>query len=173
MNGSTSFSDTAVTPGITYIYRVQGWQGKRHSEQSDKIVVQTPPATVKLTVFVEGKNVRARLDFTNLSSQIVYLDKVNACANGKIGANVFRIQAEDGRIVEFKGKQAKRPRNPGPDQLLPLVNGSSLSEEVNLNSAYRFPKGAHDFSISYSAEHKAGIQDFVLTSSQESVTTPR
>ena len=113
----TSFSDTGLTPGVVYRYRIQSKRGTLMSPLSVPTSVATPPvmaatATVTLTVSAVGKDVHAVLEFANVSAQPFYLDKVSACSGGKIGDDVFRILA-DGQPVPFTGQKSKRRSDPG------------------------------------------------------------
>jgi len=175
----TTFSDTELTPGTIYRYRIQAKRGTLYSDQSiPTAILATPhqvvPATVGLTVAAEGRDVHAVLTFANISSQPVYLDKVSACANSKIGDDVFQIRA-DGQLLPFTGQKSKRPAEPGPRQFITLAAGGTVREEVTLNRSYRFPAGPHDYSVTYSAQHvyRRVLQSLLLTSDERRVMTTR
>lgn len=176
---TTSFSDTGLTPGVVYHYRIQSKRGSLMSAQSNATSALTQPlvtlpATVALSVSAEGKDVHAVLDFANVSGQTVYLDKVSACAGHKIGDNVFRILA-DGQPLPFTGQKSKRRSDPGPRQFITLRPGESVRQDVTLNHSYRFPSGAHTYSVTYSAPHDypGRLQRLTLTSDEARVETTR
>ena len=167
----TSFSDTDLTPGVIYHYRIQSKVGSTRSLQSNPTSVLTPtptvlPATVTLTLLPKGKDLTAVLNFTNISTHRVFLDKVSACAGGKIGDDVFQITA-DGQPVPFSGQKSKRRSNPGDRQFIALGPEQSVREEVTLNHSYQFPSGSHTYSVIYSAPHEypARLQRMTLTAS--------
>ena len=175
----TSFSDTGLTPGVVYHYRIQSKRGAVSSAQSEATSTLTPPlmtvpATVSLALTPERKDVRATLSFTNVSSHDVYLDKVSACADGKIGDDLFHILA-DGQPVPFSGKKTKRRSDPGPRQFIKLVPGENVIERATLNRSYRFPSGTHTYSVTYTGSHlyPARLQSLTLSSNEESLTTAR
>lgn len=176
---NTFFNDSGCQPGVVYKYRIQNKQGTRSSGQSEPTSALTPPlvavpATVTLTVTADGGKVHAALNFTNVSRQTVYLDKVSACAGHKIGDDVFRILA-DGQPVPFSGQKSKRRSDPGGRQFITLGSGESVRQDVVLNDSYRFPSGTHSYSVTYSAPHNypGRLQSLTLTSSEEHLNTTR
>jgi hypothetical protein len=175
----TSFSDSGLTPGVVYKYRIQSKRGTLMSQPSDATLALTPPlvtapAKVTLTVSAEGRDVHAVLDFANVSSQTVYLDKVSACAGHKIGDDVFRVLM-DSQPLPFTGQKSKRRSDPGPRQFITLRPGESVRQDVILNRSYRFPSGAHVYSVTYSAPHDfpGRLQRLALTSEEVRVATTR
>ena len=166
----SSFTDTGLTPGIIYHYRIQSKHGRFSGPLTAPTSVLTPPvltvpATVRLTVTAQGKNLMAMLDFTNVSSQPVYLNRISGCLDGKIGDDVFQITA-DGQPVPFSGKKTSRPKTPGPRQFALLAAGETKCADVTLNKSYRLPSGTHTYSIVYSAAHTypARLQSLTLRS---------
>lgn len=175
----TSFSDSGLAPGTVYYYRVQAKRGSLYSPQSSRTAVLTRPltsilATVTLSIKPKGKDIHAGLAFLNVSGQNVYLNKISACADGKIGDDLFRITA-DGQPVPFSGKKTKRRESPGTRQFLSLAPGESKNMEVVLNHSYRFPAGAHSYSITYAASHDypARLQSLALQSNEVQLTLDR
>ena len=175
----TSFTDTGLTPGIIYHYRIQSKRGSLSSPQSSPTSVLTPalmavPATVTLAVNQQGKDLDAVLDFVNVSSQKVYLDKISACDGGKIRDDVFRVLV-DGQIVPFTGHKSNRPQNPGPRQFITVLPGENVHETVKLNQDYRLPSGSHACSVVYSALHlyPARLQNMTLTSNAVNLNITR
>ena len=173
------FSDTTVTPGGLYHYRVQSKVGGRSSGESGQTTTLAPtlvtiPATVGLAVTPQGKDVHAVLTFANVSGHPVFLDKISACASGKIGDDVFQIRA-DGQLLPFTGHRSQRPADPGPRQFITLAPGTTVSEEVILNHSYRFPSGTHDYTVTYGAQHAypRAAQSFSLTSNVGHLATTR
>ncbi len=175
----TSFSDSGLTPGTIYYYRIQAKRGALYSPQSSRTTVLTQPlvsipATVTLSVSPNGRDIHAGLAFLNVSAQNVYLDKISACADGKIGDDLFHITA-DGQPVPFTGKKTKRRSKPGARQFLTLAPGESRSMSVALNHSYQFPSGAHAYSITYTAPHNypARLQSLMLQSNEVQLTINR
>lgn len=175
----TSFSDTSLTPGVIYRYRIQSKVGSIRSLQSSPTSVLTPaltvlPATVTLALVPKGRDLTAVLSFTNTSVRDVYLDKVSACAGHKIGDDVFRILA-DGQPVPFNGQKSKRRSDPGGRQFIRLGSSENVREEVTLNDSYQLPSGSHTYSVVYSAPHNypGRLQRMTLTSAEASVTMTR
>lgn len=175
----TSFSDTGLTPGVIYQYRIQSKVGSTRSLQSNPTSVLTPmltvlPATVTVALLPKGKNLIAVLSFTNVSAREVYLDKVSACAGSKIGDDVFRVLA-DGQPVPFNGQKSKRPSDPGGRQFITLRPSETVREEVTLNASYQFPAGSHNYSVVYSAPHNypSRLQRLTLTSLEATATLTR
>ena len=176
---NTFYTDTGLVPGTIYHYRIQSKQGTRSSDLSSPTSalappVVTAPATVGLSVSAQGKDVHAVLTFANVSSQPVYLDKISACASGKIGDDVFQIRA-DGQMLPFTGRKSQRPADPGPRQFITLAPGKTVSEEVTLNHSYHLPSGTHDYTVTYSAQHAYPrvLQSLSLTSNEASTTVAR
>ena len=171
LDGSqTTFLDTGLTPGVVYHYRLQSKQGLLSSPQSAPTSVLTPvvaavPVTVQLNVTANNRSLQVVLNFTNVSSQPVYLDKISGCLDGKIGDDVFQLTA-DGQPVPFAGKKTPRPANPGPRQFSLLVSGETTRATVTLNRSYRLPSGTHTYSVVYAASHNypARLQNLVLRS---------
>jgi len=175
--GQTFFTDTELTPGIVYRYRIQSKRGRFYSPQSKPTSVLTPavvvvPVTAQLAVTAQGKNLYAVLDFVNASKQAVYLDKISACAGGKIRDSVFRVLV-DGQNVPFSGRKSSRPAHLGSGQFITLLPGEEVHESVKLNQAYRLPSGAHTYSVIYSGPHvyPDRMQAFTLTSNSAQLTT--
>jgi len=175
----TSFSDSGLTPGIVYHYRIQSKRGAHTSGLSDPTSALTPPlitvpAKVTLTVSAEDRDIHAVLDFVNVSGQTVYLDKVGACAGHKIGDDVFHILV-DGQPLPFTGQKSKRRSDPGPRQFITLSPGKSVRQDVILNHSYRFPSGVHSYKVTYSAAHDfpGRLQSLTLASNEASGVTMR
>jgi len=173
------FSDTDLAPGAIYHYRVQTKQGTKMSDQSNLTLAMSqslvvPQATVALTLSAQGKDVRAILDFADISSHKVYLDKVSACAGGKIGDDVFLVLA-DGQPLPFTGRRSERPAKPGAKQFITLAEGGTVREEVVINHSYRFPQGTHTYTVTYKAPHNYPnlVQYMTLTSNEVSVGLTR
>lgn len=173
---NTFFSDTGLTPGTIYNYRVQSKQGTRSSDPSTVVRVLVPPlvtapAKVTLTVTAKGRDIHAVLEFANISSQVVYLNKVKACEGGKIGDDVFIVQV-DGVPLSFTGQKSKQPATPGLHQFSTLAAGEKMRHEVTLNHSYGFPPGTrHVYSVTYSAQHSYGVQALLLTSDPVTLDT--
>lgn len=168
--GQTFFIDTGLTPGIVYRYRIQSKQGRSYSPLSKPTSVLTPaltviPATAQLSLAAQGKDLYALLNFVNVSKRTVYLDKISACAGGKIRDSVFHVSV-DGQDVPFSGRKSSRPAHSGPGQFIPLLSGEKVQESVKLNQAYRLPAGAHTYSVTYSGPqiYPDRVQAFSLTS---------
>ena len=175
--GQTFITDTGLTPGVVYHYRIQSKRGHSYGPQSKPTSALTPsavvvPATVQLTVTDQGKNLYAVLDFVNVSKQAVYLDKISACEGGRIRDSVFRVLV-DGQNVPFSGRKSGRPVRPGPRQFITLLPGENVHESVKLNQAYRLPSGAHTYSVAYSGPHiyPDRVQAFTLTSNSAQLKT--
>jgi len=172
-------ADTEVAPGAIYHYRVQTKQGTRMSAESNLTLALAQPlvapvASVALTVTPHGRDIRASLDFANLSRGPVYLDKVSACAAGKIGDDVFRIVL-NGQVLPFTGRRSGRPARPGDKQFIILAPGQTSHREVALNHSYRFPQGARGYTVTYVATHayRDRAQSLVLRSNEVLDTPPR
>ncbi len=166
----TSFMDSDLTPGVIYHYRLQSKQGRLSSPQSAPTSVLTPavvavPATVQLSATANGHNLQVVLNFTNVSSEPVFLDRISGCLDGKIGDDVFQVTA-DGQPVPFSGRKTPRPASPGPRQFAQLVPGETVRAVVTLNRSYRLPGGTHTYSVTYSAAHNypARLQNLLLRS---------
>ena len=168
--GQTSLVETGLVPGTIYYFQVQARTGARYSPRSRRAVVMTrvaarSPVAVGLVLTPSGRDLQATLSFTNQSAQPVYLDKISACLDGKIGDDVFLVAA-DGRAVPFNGKKTPRPAVPGPRQFTPLAPGATQRAVVNLGRSYRLPSGRHTYSVAYSAVHNypARLQTLTLRS---------
>lgn len=168
--GQTSLVETGLTPGTIYYFQVQARTGVRYSPRSKRAVVMTrvavrSPVAVGLVLNPDGRDLQATLSFTNQSTQPVYLNKINACLDGKIGDAVFLVAA-DGRSVPFNGKKTPRPSVPGPRQFDSLAPGATMRAVVDLGRSYRLPSGLHTYSVAYSAAHNypARLQTLTLRS---------
>ena len=166
------WADTEVAPGALYQYRVQSKQDGRMSRESNQTLAMAQPlvppvATVALTVSTSGREVHAALDFANVSSHPVYLDRVSACAGGKIGDDVFHIIL-GGQALPFTGRQSTRPARPGPRQFITLAAGQTFHQDVVLNHSYRFPPGVRGYAVTYAAPHvyRDGMQSLILKSNE-------
>ena len=175
----TSFSDTGLEPGTVYFYRVQAKRGSLYSPQSSRAAVLTRtltivPVTVTLSLAQIGNDLHAVLNFVNVSLQNVYLDKISACIDGKIGDDLFRVAA-DGQPVSFTGRRTGRRSNPGPRQFTTLLPSESLHIDVVLSRAYRLQPGTHTYSVSYAGPHDypAKTQSITLQSNEASVVAVR
>ena len=165
-------SDTEVTPGSIYHYRVQSKQNGHMSDQSNLTLAMAQPAvvpvaTVALTVTTRGRDVHAILDFANVSPGPVYLDKVSACAGGKIGDDVFHIVL-NGQVLPFTGRRSERPAHPSDRQFITLAPGQASHQDVVLNHSYRFPQGARGYTVTYEASHiyRSRLQNLTLKSNE-------
>ena len=175
----TAYTDTGLTPGVVYHYRVQSKRGALSSPQSSATSVLTPPVvtapvTVTLALTARGKDIHAALDFANVSAQNIYLDKVSACAGGKIGDDVFRILVDD-QPLPFSGQKSKRRSDPGPRQFITLRPGETVRNDVVLNHSYRFPSGTHQYRVTYSAGHSfpGRLQNLTLASTEARLSAAR
>ena len=168
--GQTSLVETGLTPGTIYYFQVQARTGNRYSPRSGRAVAMTrvttrSPVAVALVLNPDGRDLQATLSFTNQSSQPVFLDKISACLDGKIGDAVFLVAA-DGQPVPFTGRKTPRPAVPGPRQFAPLAPGETRRATVNLGRSYRLPSGLHTYSVAYDAVHNypARLQALTLRS---------
>lgn len=120
--------------------------------------------SVHLEVSVKSSQVLARLDFENTSNQDIFIEKYNACVQGRIENNVFEIRT-NGHLLDYNGMLAKR-RRPILEDYLVIFPGRNFETEVDLTKAYAFPKGLRQYSAAYSAvisyPHRDGI--WTLTS---------
>ncbi len=169
----TNYTDSDLAPGIIYFYRIQAKSSYGYSPVSPLAAVMTrplsqAPALVTLRVTPRGRDLQAELEFTNVSSQPVYIDKTLGCLDGKIGEDVFQITA-DGQPVPYSGKKTSRPSDPGPRQFIALNPNETRSVSVNLNRSYRLPPGAHTYNVTYLASHNypARMQSLTLRSGTE------
>ncbi len=168
--GQTSLLETGLTPGTIYYFQVQARIGDRYSPRSGRAVAMThvtvqSPVAVGLVLNPDGRDLQATLSFTNQSSQPVFLDKISACLDGKIGDAVFLVAA-DGQTVPFTGRKTPRPAVPGPRQFAPLAPGETRRATVDLGRSYRLLPGLHTYSVAYDALHNypARIQTMTLRS---------
>jgi hypothetical protein len=120
--------------------------------ESERMTIMTPnQIDVKLEIAADENKATATLTYTNTSSTDAYLDKINGCVNGSIKNHVFRISSE-GKEIEYIGILAKR-KDPGPDDFVKLPPKGVLMARVNLNEAYEFFSGAHEYKAHYFALH--------------------
>ena len=175
----TAFSDTGLAPGTVYFYRVQAKRGSLYSPQSSRTAVltralTTVPVTVTLSLAQFGNDLHAVLNFANVSLQSVYLDKISACTDGKIGDDLFRVTA-DGQPVSFTGRRTKRRSNPGPRQFATLLPSESVHIDVVLSRAYRLLPGTHTYTVTYAGQHiyPAKMQSMTLQSNEASLVAVR
>jgi hypothetical protein len=105
--------------------------------------------SVHLTVSIDSGEAMARLEFRNNSKQDIFIEKYNACVEGRIENNVFEIRT-NGQLLEYMGMLAKR-RRPILEDYLVIVSGRNFETEVALTRAYAFPKGLRQYSAAYSA----------------------
>jgi hypothetical protein len=103
----------------------------------------------QLSVRVEGRQVLAKLEFVNRSNEDLFIEKFNACFNGEIENNVFRITT-DGRTLNYVGILAKRRRPIGEDYLR-IEPGQSYTTQTDLVKAYAFLQGSRLYEGLYSA----------------------
>ncbi len=168
--GQTSLLETGLAPGTIYYFQVQSRVGNRYSPRSGRAVVMThvtirSPVAVALVLNPDGRDLQATLSFTNQSAQPVFLNKISACLDGKIGDAVFLVAA-DGRPVPFTGTKTPRPAVPGPRQFTPLAPGETQRVIVDLGHSYRLLPGVHTYSVAYNAAHNfpARLQTLTLRS---------
>lgn len=126
---------------------------------------------VRLEVTVIDGKAHATLTYTNTSTADVYLEKGNACLNGKIENDVFRLKTDE-HEVEYIGRLEKREL--GPNDFVKLAPQAKLTAQVTLNDAYDFLAGTHRYQGHYEALHpypnrpgffslKSNEASFVLT----------
>jgi hypothetical protein len=108
-----------------------------------------PPITANLSVRTDNGAIFARLVYKNRSGEDAFIDRRNACLDGRIENDVFRI-AMRGKGIEYRGALAKR-RAPSEADFLKLTPGQSVTTEVRLDGDYAFLKGKHTYTVSYSA----------------------
>lgn len=175
----TSLVETGLAPGTIYFFQVQARTGSRYSPRSGRAVAMTQvtarsPVAVGLVVNPNGRDLQATLSFTNQSAQPVFLDKISACLDGKIGDAVFLVTA-DGRAVPFNGRKTPRPAVSGPRQFASLAPGETQRAVVDLGRSYRLPPGQHAYSVAYDAVHNypARFQTLTLRSDPAQCTLSR
>jgi hypothetical protein len=121
-----------------------------------EVVMSTPhsPISVKLDVGIDGRNVPMTVQFSNTSSEKAYLYVPNACAEGKIQKNLFKVEGKPGQSpvaeVAYKGPYRKLA-SPTPRDFIELAPGASSTTHVDLAAAYDFPAGPGHYEVYYSA----------------------
>ena len=104
---------------------------------------------VSLAVNATAQGVLATVTFVNNSSASAALYKWNACFDNRIHNDVFEIMHASGS-VSYTGRMVKRGE-PKADDFLIVDPGKSVAFTVDLNAAYGFPAGRHQYKIRYSA----------------------
>ncbi len=107
------------------------------------------PVSVLLEVEVNGREVLAKLKFTNNTKKSVWLYKHILGLNGKLTNRLFEITCE-GKKVTYTGKMIKR-RAPTAKDFLELEAEDELETEVPLHKYYRFLEGKHEYVAIYDA----------------------
>ena len=110
------------------------------------------PVDVNISITTTRGSVMAALVFTSNSREPVYIDRINGCLDGAIRNNVFTIES-DGVPVPYTGIFAKRSR-PGPEDVVTLQPGGSITTMVDLTKSYAFLPGTHTYAVYYSAFHQ-------------------
>lgn len=121
---------------------------------------RTKPAAaveVDLTVNTQSGGVMVGLLFVNQTSTRVFLEKINACSDGRIENNVFQLRSA-GRQIDYTGRLTKRGRLL-PEDYIPLDPGKTFTTQVDLTTAYAFLPGAHNYSVHYFALHSFPDRD--------------
>ena len=118
-----------------------------------------------LTVNVTKNEVQATLTFANLGPEDAYIDKIQACLNGKTENDVFEITSDNQRI-SYNGIMTKRGYS--KDNIIELGAGKSLTATVKLGEVYNFLSGNHTYKAKYSAYHQ--LPPFILPLESNDVT---
>ena len=108
--------------------------------------------TARLSIVQEGTHVLADLLYTNVGDQPAFLFVANAGLDGTLENNVFKIKDEAETELSYVGPLSKR--KPGPEDFRRLLPNEQVSTRVRLDTAYKFPSGAHGYRIVYSALHQ-------------------
>src|SRR4051812_29653039 len=111
-----------------------GGRGGSGESKKEPVHVSKPAVSAQLTVHSTQKDVFADLSFTNHDSEARFVEKVNACIDGVIENNVFRISSA-GRPITYTGMLAKRTE-PSPNDLYRLEPEKTFTTRVKLTNAY-------------------------------------
>jgi hypothetical protein len=119
-----------------------------------------PGPNLRAVLAIDGQAV-ARLAFTNLSQQRVFLDRHQAAVGGVLENSIFEIVRKGGAVaLPYAGVIAKRPA-PGIDDFVAVEPGATLNTTIPLREFYRLPPTREDYVGRYSAYHgfpdKVGI----------------
>lgn len=104
------------------------------------------PVTGTVNIKVLGGEIRAELQYTNVSSRIVWLEKLEE------GQAPMRPEFEvrsDGRQVPYTGPMAKRKPYTRAD-FFALEPGRTHTREVRLDDRYAFQEGARTYTATHS-----------------------
>jgi hypothetical protein len=148
--------------------RSTGGQRAQTESSMSKTETQAQAVAVDLRVNAVGTHVQATLEFLNRSPQMVFLEKINACASRKIENDVFQIKSE-GSAVPYIGMLAKR-NPPGPDDFIAIAPQQKFVTAVFLDQAYQFAAGSHVYTARYSALHDYPDKDDYFELQSQEVT---
>ena len=105
---------------------------------------------VQLSVAIEEGRMIGYLQFTNSTSQKIYLDEQTICFYKKTYGNIFLIKDEGGGLVGYAGAKVKRDIN--PDYFQSLNPGEQIKTSVELSEVYEVKEG-HKYTIQYCANN--------------------
>ena len=121
----------------------------------EKTLMERKTVETELKIIVSKNSVIANIMFINISPKDIYLEKINACLSGEIENDVFEISSE-GKKIEYVGPLTKR-LPPGPEDVVLLSKGDSITTSVNLCEAYEFKKRGIEYCVTYSAYHSSPV----------------
>lgn len=114
---------------------------------------------VNLSVEIKDQAVLAHLQFTNNTSDQLYLDKYNICLDGIFRNNVFEITEEKEKEAVYTGPMIKRKIR--PEDFILLQKGENIKVTVNLNNGYKLIKGKR-YIVQYYAFNPGLFEDSPL-----------
>lgn len=117
------------------------------------IRMESKQVEIKLIISVFENSVIATLSFYNISHQDIYLEKVNACLIGRVENDVFYITSA-GNQISYLGPFSKAAP-PGPNDVVKLSIGETISTSIDLCKAYDIHKSGKDYRVTYSAYHSS------------------
>lgn len=105
------------------------------------------PVAGTMEMAVSGGEIRVTLTFSNHSSRIVWLEKLD---DGQMPMrSEFEIRSEDGRMVPYLGPTAKH-RAFAKGDFFPLEPGQTSKREIRIQDRYDFPEGQKAYRASFS-----------------------
>lgn len=105
---------------------------------------------VTLAIITSERDTKALLTFSNQTRDVLYLDKYDACLNGRLTSNVIKVSSVSGSDVEFIGQTVKRAP-PSDKDYYRLGPGQQVSTEIRLDDVFKFDSGSHEYTFQYSA----------------------
>ncbi|MBO9200564.1 MULTISPECIES: hypothetical protein [Niastella] len=103
---------------------------------------------INLSVSIVGREIIARLIFSNNTDKRIFLDKLTICHHSNIEHNLFKVLDKQRKRVDYTGVMIKRDVT--REDFVEVEAGGRIEEYIILDQVYKVNKG-NKYTIQYYA----------------------